>query len=305
MSPLHVGIVIPAHNAESWIDRCLRSLLEQTHRAWSAVVVDDGSVDRTASEAAQFHDDRIRLIRQPNAGVSAARNRALQELSSCGAILFLDADDWLAPDALRRLAAALRATPEAIAAVGLAAFVHPDGSVTCLRRPPHGDILERLLRGNAFANGGHLLIRRDAVRRAGLFDSALRFGEDWEYWIRLALLGSFVAAAGSGPVLFVRRLDSGAYRCLAGDPESFQPCTDAIFRNPVLRARVGEARLARLRSRTEAENAWITGRALISGNAVAEGRAFLRRSLVRAPSPKRLALLAATYFPPAWRLLGA
>jgi glycosyltransferase involved in cell wall biosynthesis len=305
MSPLHVGIVIPAHNAEGWIDRCLRSLLEQTHRAWSAVVVDDGSVDRTASEAAQFHDDRIRLIRQPNAGVSAARNRALQELSGCGAIVFLDADDWLAPDALRRLAGAFREAPEAVAAVGPAVFVHPDGSVTCLRRPPHGDILQRLLRGNVFANGGHLLIRRDAVRRAGPFDPALRFGEDWEYWIRLALLGSFVAAAGSGPVLFVRRLDRGAYRRLAGDPASFQPCMDAIFGNPVLRARVGEERLTRLRSRTEAENAWITGRALISRNAVAEGRAFLRRSLVRAPSPKRLALLAATYFPPAWRLLGA
>jgi glycosyltransferase involved in cell wall biosynthesis len=305
MSPLHVGIVIPAHNAEVWIDRCLRSLLEQTHRAWSAVVVDDGSVDRTASEAAQFHDARIRLIRQPNAGVSAARNRALQELSGCGAILFLDADDWLAPDALRRLATALRTTPEVVAAVGPAAFVRPDGSVKSLRRAPHGDTLQRVLRGNVFANGGHLLIRRDAVRRAGLFDTALRFGEDWEYWVRLALLGPFVATAGSLPVLFIRRLDSGAYRRLAGEPASFQPCMDAIFRNPLLRARMGEERVARLRSRTEAENAWITGRALISGNAVPEGRSFLRRSLVRAPSPKRLALLAAAYFPPAWRLLGA
>lgn len=125
-----------------------------------------------------------------------------------------DADDNLAPDALSRLAAALSASPDAVVAVGAYSLVDTGR----IRMPPSGDILRRLLVSNLFANGGHVLIRP-----VGEFRTDLAYGEDWEFWIRLALRGPFVAAADSDPVLFVRQHDGGAYRSLAADPASFVP----------------------------------------------------------------------------------
>ena len=314
---MRIGVVVPAYNAARWIGEAIASVLAQTYRDWRLVVVDDGSTDGTADVVVGFADERITLIRQANAGVSAARNRGMSELVGTapspqplparggggfagpilplpsregaggrGPILFLDADDRLAPHALSRLAASLAASPHAVAAVGAYAFVDT-GRVHV---PPSGDILRRLLVRNLFANGGHLLIRA-----AGEFRADIAYGEDWEFWIRLGLQGPFVATAGSDPVLFVRQHEGGAYRSLAAEPASFVPCMDAIFSNPALLARFGSARLAAIRRHTEAENAWIVGRELIRHGRRSEGRVWLRRSVLAHPSIKRAALLAVAH----------
>jgi len=173
---LHIGIVTPAYNVAPWIGEAIGSVLVQTHRDWTMVVVDDGSGDATADIVGTVRDPRVRLIRQANAGVSAARNRGMAEIDA-DALLFLDGDDWLAPDALHCLARTLDASPDAVAAAG--AFMFAEAGT--VRRPPGGDILERLLVRNLFANGGHLLLRGSAVREAGGFRPNLAFGEDWEY----------------------------------------------------------------------------------------------------------------------------
>jgi hypothetical protein len=156
--------------------------------------------------------------------------------------------------------------------------------------PPSGDILRRLMVRNVFANGGHLLIRS-----VGEFRTDLAYGEDWEFWIRLALQGPFVATENKSPVLFVRQHKGGAYRSLATDPASFVPCMKAIFSNPALSARFGSARIAAIRGQTDAENAWIIGRELIRHGRRSEGRAWLRRSVLAHPSIKRAALLAVAH----------
>jgi GT2 family glycosyltransferase len=194
---------------------------------------------------------------------------------------------------LLRLGGALVASPYAVAAVGAYAFVDT-GRV---RIPPSGDILRRLLVRNLFANGGHVLIRAEVFDAAGPFRIDIAYGEDWEFWIRLALRGRFTSTADSAPVLYVRQHDNGAYRRLATDPSSFSPCMDAIFSNPALLARFGAARLAAIRRRADAENAWVIGRELIRHGRAGEGRSWLRRSVRAAPSPKRVALLAASLFP--------
>lgn len=281
---MRIGVVIPAYNAAQWIGDAILSVLRQTHADWRLVVVDDGSSDRTSEVAAAFTDVRMQLIRQQNAGVSAARNRGCLELRAVSACMFLDADDWLAPDALARLAAALEAAPAAVAAAGAYTFA----STKRVRRPPSGDILPRLLVRNLFANGGHVLIRANAVSE---FRTDLIYGEDWECWIRVALQGPFTAAHGKDPVLFVRQHDGSAYRRLATDLVSFGPCMDAIFSNPALLARFGPAHLARICRRAGAENAWIIGRELIRHDQ--NGAAWLLRSFRAAPSVRRAALFAA------------
>ena len=252
------------------------------------VVVDDGSTDSTADLLAALDDPRVTVVSQPNAGVSTARNAGVAALPEVDAVLFLDADDWLAPDALARLGAALRG--DAILACGAFALVRDPGNrVSRVKRPRVGrDALAAMLDRNHFANGGHLLIRRGALDRAGPFRTELRFGEDYEYWIRLALLGRFVPVSGP-PVLFVRQRHEGAYLGRAHEPAPHAACINAIFQNPELGARLGDA-LPLARHRAEAEAAWVAGRALLARGDPG-GLRQLRSSFRAKPSLRRGAAL--------------
>ena len=102
---MKLSVIIPAYNSAAFLGETLDSLLAQTHKAWEAVVVDDGSSDNTREIAESYSakDSRIRCISQQNAGVSCARNRGLEEATGDYAV-FLDADDLYEPDALRAFA---------------------------------------------------------------------------------------------------------------------------------------------------------------------------------------------------------
>jgi hypothetical protein len=156
------------------------------------------------------------------------------------------------------------------------------------------DALAALLVGNRFANGGHVLIRRSAAVQAGCFNTRLGFGEDWEYWVRLALVGPLVALPGA-PLLFVRQRMSGAYRSRVCDPAAFVPANLAIFRNPEVQARVPAHRLRALRRAGQAEQAWIAGRAMLELGRPTDGLRLLRRSVLMRPTLWRLALLIALH----------
>jgi hypothetical protein len=193
--------------------------------------------------------------------------------------------------------------PAAVAAAGPFAVV-PEGASPAAPSPirvkaprfvPGEDILERLCVQNPFANGGHLLLRREAVRRAGPFLAHLRYAEDWEYWIRLALQGPWTVAPGPEPVLFLRERAGSAYRRMARDPASFGPAMDAVFANPALRERLGPGRCAVLRRRAEAENDWILGREMIRHGDHPAGLRRLRASVAAGPSARRALLLAAAH----------
>ncbi len=302
---LFVSIITPAYDVARFIGAAVTSARAQDHRHWEMLVVDDGSRDGTAraAEDAAEGDPRIRIIRQENAGVSAARMAGLAAARG-DALLFLDADDWLAPDAVRRLAATLEGAPDAVAAYGPFASVAEDARPgdTPLRVKvgpfPAGDILERLSVENLLANGGHLLVRRNAFDRAGGFRPDIRYGEDWECWIRLALLGPFAVVPGRAPLLFVRERQGSAYRRMARDSAAFAPAMNAIWGNPELRRRLGDARFEALRQRAAAENDWIVGRELLRHGARTEGLAKLRSAFAAAPGPKRLVLLAAAHLLP-------
>jgi glycosyltransferase involved in cell wall biosynthesis len=212
------------------------------------------------------------------------------------AFLFLDGDDWLAPNALALLVRALEDSPRAVAACGRYARVARNGVARLSPLSPEGNLLERLLIRNLFANGGHLLIRREAIEAAGEFRRDLSYGEDWEYWTRLALLGEFVSVRSPSPILFVRERTGSAYLSRATDPEAHRPAIDAIHRNPAFAERLGKTRMACLQTRAEAETAWTVGRELIRHGHPRIGRRWLVGSISNAPSIKRLAMIALSLF---------
>jgi len=93
------SIIIPAYNSTATLARAIESVREQTSPAHEIIVVDDGSSDDTASVAESF-GDAVRLIRQPNSGVAAARNVGAGAATGDW-LAFLDADDWYARDRIR------------------------------------------------------------------------------------------------------------------------------------------------------------------------------------------------------------
>ncbi len=91
-----VSILIPCHNAEPWIDRCVESALAQTHPETEVLVMDDGSTDSSRELFRRF-GGRIRVLEQERSGANQARNRLLSEAEGRW-VQFLDADDELLPD---------------------------------------------------------------------------------------------------------------------------------------------------------------------------------------------------------------
>lgn len=173
-----VTAVIPAYNAEATLDETLRSVRAQTHRALEILIVDDGSRDRTV-EIALAHakvDPRIRLLRQTNGGVAAARNRGVDEARSA-LVAPVDADDLWAPTKIERQVAALRRGGTSVALVYTwSALIDADSRVVGFgdRSRDEGDVLGRMCRGNLVGNGSAALMRRAAVLEAGGYSTGLR-----------------------------------------------------------------------------------------------------------------------------------
>lgn len=99
-----VSVIIPVYNGAEFLEDCLRSVMNQSYRDIEIIVIDDGSTDNSFSicERLAKEDRRIRLIQQTNSGVSAARNRGIQE-SGGEFITFVDADDIMVFDSIETL----------------------------------------------------------------------------------------------------------------------------------------------------------------------------------------------------------
>lgn len=102
MKPL-ISIVIPVYNAEKTLERCVDSVLQQSFGDYEAILVDDGSEDRSGAICDRYAltDQRIHVVHQSNCGVSCARNTGI-EMAHGTYITFLDSDDWIAPTHFER-----------------------------------------------------------------------------------------------------------------------------------------------------------------------------------------------------------
>jgi glycosyltransferase involved in cell wall biosynthesis len=178
-SPL-VSVIIPAYNAAQFLKTTLASVRAQTYRNIEIIVIDDGSTDSTGviSEEAAKEDDRIRIIRQPNLGVAAARNRGLAEAKG-EFIAPLDADDLWHPQNLTLQVAQLRNAGSDVA-VSYAWFVDINAQGMFIGYGPRNilrhkqEVSAAELEGNFIGNASSTVMRRKAVEAAGGYDVTLR-----------------------------------------------------------------------------------------------------------------------------------
>lgn len=114
-----ITFIVPAYNAAATLERTMNSIIAQSSIRWRAIIVNDGSRDDTAAlgeKYARTHADKITYIYQENRGLGGARNHGM-ELAETAYVAFLDSDDWLMPDYVEQLEAALdkaKTAPEMI-----------------------------------------------------------------------------------------------------------------------------------------------------------------------------------------------
>ncbi len=107
-----ISVVVPLYNKEAYLRRAVESALSQGPAVYEVIVVDDGSTDNGPAQLALLDDARLRLIRQPNGGVSSARNTGI-EAATGEFVAFLDADDAWLPGFVDELLALMQAFPQA------------------------------------------------------------------------------------------------------------------------------------------------------------------------------------------------
>lgn len=105
-----VNIIVPVFNAEKFLSECIESVLQQDYEDIRLFLIDDGSTDNSALICKSFSDSRIKYIKKENGGVSSARNVGLKNISEGEYIMFLDSDDRLPHDAIRRLVDSIEIT---------------------------------------------------------------------------------------------------------------------------------------------------------------------------------------------------
>ena len=180
-----VSVIIPTYNRWPRVGRAVASVLEQCHRDFELIIVDDGSSDRTAAELAGF-GGQLHYIFQARSGVSAARNLGVRR-SRGRLIAFLDSDDLWRPDKLRVQVAFMEQHPEVQICQTEEVWIRHGIRVNpkLKHRKPSGDIFEPSLE-LCLISPSAVMTTRELFERSGGFDESLPVCEDYDLWLRIA-----------------------------------------------------------------------------------------------------------------------
>lgn len=204
-----LSIIIPAYNVGDFIVPAVESALDQTYRDLEVIVVDDGSTDATSTRiadlAARRSDARLRIVRQDNGGLAAARNRGIAEARG-EYIGFLDGDDlWRADKATTHIAL-MDSDPTIGLSFSASQLLEEDGRLTGSIQSPDKlePTLHQMILRNHVGNGSTPVVRRSCFETVGGFREDLRSCEDYEMWCRILWLTDASAVGLTIPLTFYR-----------------------------------------------------------------------------------------------------
>jgi glycosyltransferase involved in cell wall biosynthesis len=189
-----ISVIIPAYNASRTVGTAVDSVLAQTFVDFELLVIDDGSRDDTAEVVRARDDPRLNCVRTESGGVAVARNRGL-ELAAGSYVAFLDADDAWQPRKLERQHLAMAEIPGVGLCFASAQLVDDDlrpiGMDSAVDRSDYGEAL--LLEGNIVAgSASSVMARTSVINQAGRFDPRLSQCADWDLWLRMSVITSFL-----------------------------------------------------------------------------------------------------------------
>jgi glycosyltransferase involved in cell wall biosynthesis len=192
MGHLTVSVLIPCYNAEKFIGETLESVFRQTWPGIEVIVVDDGSVDRSAAVVRSFMRPNLKILQQTNRGQTAALNVCLAHATG-DFVQYLDADDLIEPEKIERQMVRVKENPGCVASSEWGRFYHSIGEARFDSEPVWCDLhpLDWLALSRADGLGMMLpaiwLIPMPIVRRIGPWMEELTLNNDAEYFTRALL----------------------------------------------------------------------------------------------------------------------
>ena len=205
---MRVSVIMPCYNAAPWIGVALRSLLNQTHVPAEIIVADDGSTDESA-EIAEAFGPPVRVLRLKNGGAARARKAGAAEASG-DALMFMDADDLIAPNTLAAQVACLEQNPDAISLAPWFRYERVNETVwlprpaSCTPRGHRQDDLQAWLSG-WYHPPCSVLWSRSAYDRSGGWDEDVAVNQDGDIMMRGLIHGNRLILSETGAA-FYRRL---------------------------------------------------------------------------------------------------
>jgi len=199
-----VSIVMPAYNAEKYIEQAIRSVIKQTYAEWELIVIDDGSKDDTATILAEFakQDHRIRFLQnEKNKGVSYTRNRAV-ELAKGEWIAFLDSDDQWLPEKLEKQLALVDQYPDMVVGYTASSFIDDVGEPYGYIMPAIEKLTYDMLLCKNLMSCSSVIIRASIMKGIKMPNDKMH--EDYFVW--LTVLRKYGIAYGINEPLLIYRL---------------------------------------------------------------------------------------------------
>ena len=184
-----VSILIPAYNAEKWIEQCIESALGQSYANKEVIVGDDGSTDSTIDKIRQF-GDRIVFVQFAHAGANAVRNR-LTQMAQGEWLQYLDSDDYLLPNKIEDQIGFVRNNEWQFDAVYSPVIIRQEktgAEYAYVVKPPYDDATVQFLRWVSFCTHG-ILLRRSAVLEVGCWKDTQPVCQEHELLFRLFTAG--------------------------------------------------------------------------------------------------------------------
>lgn len=186
------SVIIPLYNKEKYIEKAIYSVLNQTIVEFELIIVNDGSTDNGSKIVQYISDNRIRLIEQKNSGVSVARNAGVQA-AKYEYIAFLDADDWWSPFFLEKMISLVLQFPDA-GIYGCKYFWVKNGleKISVNQESSNFEGYIDYFKAYLYAwwmplSSISVVIPKKVFNKMTGFKKELKFGEDLDLWLRIAL----------------------------------------------------------------------------------------------------------------------
>ncbi|WGW01702.1 glycosyltransferase [Vibrio sp. YMD68] len=191
-----VSVIIPTYNCRDYLPKAISSVLEQTHQDVELLIIDDNSSDDTAHYLEALSDPRINILTTHGVGASKARNLGIQR-SSGEFIAFLDADDFWYPEKLSLQLKLHNNNPDLALSftnydhftesnqVIIDSFTYWEQFQDCTQESFLVENPLALLIKNNVIGTSTVMLKANVVSKIDLFDTKIRYGEDWELWLRI------------------------------------------------------------------------------------------------------------------------
>jgi hypothetical protein len=212
-----VSVIMPVYNVEQYIAESIRSVLTQTFTNFEFLLIDDGGNDNSLNICQQFHDPRIKIIKQENRGLAGARNTGIRNARG-QYLAFLDSDDLWGPKKLEMHVSHLEKSPAVGVSYSASIFIDDGGKIMGIHQLPKlSNVTARdVICRNPVGNGSAPVIRREVFQEiefeqdlhgfqeSAFFDENFRQSEDIECWVRIALQTEWVFEGLAESLTFYR-----------------------------------------------------------------------------------------------------